>query len=91
MQIMLPEGKVPQIHCGISKASNFLEMEIILNNQNKTISDPSLHSLIQTELGEKTKGVAVAVNETVIPKINWENTLLKEKDSVLIIKATQGG
>ena len=37
------------------------------------------------------KGIAVAVNEVVIPKINWNNFILKENDKVLLIKATQGG
>jgi sulfur carrier protein len=33
----------------------------------------------------------VAVNSTVIPKIDWGTFSLNEKDEVLIIKATQGG
>lgn len=66
-------------------------MEITVNNELKIINDASLSSLINNFLGDKTKGIAVAVNQTIIPKTNWESTSLKEKDSVLIIKATQGG
>ncbi|MGZ3898893.1 MAG: sulfur carrier protein ThiS [Bacteroidia bacterium] len=66
-------------------------MEITVNNELKNISEPSLNSLINHLLGEKTKGIAVAVNQNIIPKQNWETTSLKEKDNVLIIKATQGG
>ena len=37
------------------------------------------------------KGIAVAVNEVVIPKSNWTSFTLKENDKVLLIRATQGG
>ncbi|MEO6230677.1 MAG: sulfur carrier protein ThiS [Ferruginibacter sp.] len=67
-------------------------MEIILNNQSKEIATqcPVQH-LLNEMLGEKQKGIAVAVNNTVIPKARWEAFLLSANDEVLIIKATQGG
>lgn len=67
-------------------------MEIILNNQTKEIgSQLSLQYLLNDWIGEKQKGIAVAVNDTVIPKAKWEQYFLNEKDNVIIIKATQGG
>lgn len=66
-------------------------MEITVNNEIKNISSPKLSALVNDMLGDKTKGIAVAINQTVIPKTDWESTDLKEKDNVLIIKATQGG
>jgi sulfur carrier protein len=66
-------------------------MEITINNVTKEISDASLQSLITGFLGDKTKGIAVAINDSIIPKTEWDKTTLKEKDAVLIIKATQGG
>lgn len=67
-------------------------MEIILNNQSKEIAtQSSLQNLLNESVGEKLKGIAVAVNEHVIPKTEWKKYLLNEKDDVLIIKATQGG
>lgn len=36
-------------------------------------------------------GVAVAVNQQVVPKDHWDVFQLSENDSVLIIRATQGG
>jgi sulfur carrier protein len=66
-------------------------MEITVNNELKTISDSSLNALITVILGDKTKGIAVAINQSIIPKAKWESTSLNEKDNVLIIKATQGG
>lgn len=66
-------------------------MEIKLNNQKKTISSSKLQDLLHEVLGEKTKGTAVAVNDTVVLKTDWPNFELKQNDNVLIIKATQGG
>lgn len=37
------------------------------------------------------KGIAVAVNNTVIPKSDWEKFLVKENDQITVIRATQGG
>lgn len=69
----------------------YSEMEITVNNELKVIDNASLSALINQLLGDKTKGVAIAINQNIIPKTNWESTFLREKDSVLIIKATQGG
>jgi sulfur carrier protein len=39
----------------------------------------------------KNKTVAVAINNTVIPKSNWNSASIQETDTILIISATQGG
>lgn len=36
-------------------------------------------------------GVAVAVNDGVVPRPSWENRALVAGDRVLVIRATQGG
>ena len=67
-------------------------MEIKLNNQTTIFPEQcTLQQLLDQVVPEKQKGIAVAVNNTVIPKINWQNYLIKPNDAVLIIKATQGG
>lgn len=66
-------------------------MEIIVNNQITTTGHTSLQALMSEILGEKQKGVAVAVNDTVIAREQWPAVLLQPKDNILIIKATQGG
>jgi sulfur carrier protein len=67
-------------------------MEIILNDIRKKIeSNSTLLSFANLEIGSELNGIAIAVNETVIPKSDWTNYLLKENDNLLIIKATQGG
>lgn len=37
------------------------------------------------------QGIALAVNQTIINKHQWDATFLQSNDAVLIIKATQGG
>lgn len=36
-------------------------------------------------------GIAVAINEEVIPKSKWQEVLLNDQDELLIVTATQGG
>jgi sulfur carrier protein len=36
-------------------------------------------------------GIAIAVNETVIPRTEWAGYRLREADRVFVIRATQGG
>ena len=67
-------------------------MEILINNQKHTVvEDITLQTIANTQLGSKQKGVAIAINETVIPKSNWETQFIQSNDHILIIKATQGG
>ena len=67
-------------------------MEIIVNNQPQTVSEnASVQSLAEELLGDKQKGVAIAVNDTVVTKTQWAATFLKANDNIIIIKATQGG
>ncbi|PRD46308.1 sulfur carrier protein ThiS [Sphingobacterium haloxyli] len=68
-------------------------MELIINHQQKFFgkAPASLAELMQLEAPGKTKGVAVAINSRVVPKTQWESTVLRDRDSILIITATQGG
>lgn len=36
-------------------------------------------------------GIAIAINQDIIPKEKWPTTILADNDNILIIKATQGG
>ena len=67
-------------------------MEIKLNNQIKNVSEHcSVQQLINETSNGSQKGIAIAVNNAVVSKLNWQHHLLKQNDDVLIIKATQGG
>ena len=67
-------------------------MEITFNNRSQQILEQSsIRTILNDLIGEKQKGIAVAVNETVISKTKWDNYVLQPDDKVLVIKATQGG
>jgi sulfur carrier protein len=68
-------------------------MELKINNQNKQFSLDSLtiQALLDLEIPENQNGIAVAINNTVIPKTNWNSHQINEIDNILIISATQGG
>jgi sulfur carrier protein len=42
-------------------------------------------------LGGRTKGVAVAVNEEVVPRSTWAEAALRPGDRVEVLEARQGG
>ena len=68
-------------------------MELKINNQTKQFATDSLtvQTLLDIEIPEKQNGIAVAINNTVIPKSNWNSYPIQETDDILIISATQGG
>jgi sulfur carrier protein len=67
-------------------------MEIQLNNQSREIASCiSLQQLLDEVVGQKQKGIAVAINNSVVPKAVWDNHILQANDNILIIKAAQGG
>ncbi len=68
-------------------------MELKINNQKKQFAANSLtvQALLDLEIPEKQNGIALAINNTVIPKSDWNSHLIKETDDILIISATQGG
>ena len=67
-------------------------MEITFNDHKHQVEELiSVQVALNTWIGEKQKGIAVAVNETIVPKTQWESYILQPDDKVLVIKATQGG
>lgn len=40
---------------------------------------------------ERPDGIAIAVNDNVIPKNEWEAYTLRAQDKIFVIRATQGG
>ena len=67
-------------------------MNVYINNERKEIQNQnSILELLSDLSLNGTRGIAVAVNNIVIPKNSWEVCNLNENDRVTIIKATQGG
>ncbi len=68
-------------------------MTLNINQQQRFFEDPpqNVAALVALEMQGHTKGIAVAINQHVIPKERWADTPLHEQDQILIITATQGG
>ena len=66
-------------------------MNLTINSEPKQFSGKNISELVQSLNMISTNGIALAVNEKVISKSEWEKFELKENDKILLIKATQGG
>lgn len=68
-------------------------MELLLNQEKRhfDIEAVTVQQLLDIEAPQKQKGIAVAVNNFVIPRSDWNSYPLKPNDQILIISATQGG
>ena len=65
-------------------------MKILINNQETQTESKSINELA-SELALPERGVALAVNNRIVPRTSWESTGLKDGDNVTIIKAAFGG
>ncbi len=68
-------------------------MNIKINHQPEAFQEKSL--TLEQLLAKKNllhkKGIAIAVNDEVIPASKWSHVQIKENDEILIVTATQGG
>jgi len=66
-------------------------MKITLNNKSHEIEqNASLLQFIES-LNISDDGMAVAINNTVVPKSKWSSTILEENAELIIIQAVSGG
>jgi sulfur carrier protein len=67
-------------------------MNVFINNKQHNLSQPKNLFEVLTDVHLiSQKGIAVAINNSVIPKSEWEKYQLNENDKITIITATQGG
>ncbi len=67
-------------------------MRIHVNDTVRELPVGATLAAIARELGlAERRGVAVAVNDAVVPRSSWPAMPLAEGDRVLVIQATQGG
>ncbi len=66
-------------------------IRIVFNNKPTELeSDTSLQEFVDKN-GMIPTNIAIAVNNSVVPKEKWENTIINNGDNLLIIKAYYGG
>ncbi|NQX41119.1 sulfur carrier protein [Pedobacter steynii] len=67
-------------------------MEITVNQKNYQLNDTcSVEQMLTEVLNIPVQGIAVAINQTIIPKTDWPGRELQSGDRITVIKATQGG
>jgi len=67
-------------------------MTIRVNDQARAVADTATLAHLLGEIGlAERRGVAVAINDSVVPRASWLAHALAEGDHVLVIQATQGG
>lgn len=67
-------------------------MDITVNHQTYSFPETlTLQQMLDSVLGQQDSGIAMAVNQEIISRDNWQTYHLKTGDNVTIIKATQGG
>ena len=68
------------------------ETSIRVNRQNEPLAVATLTALLrEKEIALDARGVAVAINGTVVPRAAWPSMRLSAGDQVEIVRARQGG
>lgn len=66
-------------------------MDIKVNNKAMSVADGISLQQLAKELDLPEKGVAVAVNNQMIPRQEWSGKTLTINDQIVVIKAACGG
>ncbi len=67
-------------------------MEVTINQERQELQEGLTVAQLVAAYGYTSgDGIAVAINEEIVPKHKWEDHVLKPEDEVTVIQATQGG
>ncbi|MFA6824905.1 MAG: sulfur carrier protein ThiS [Bacteroidales bacterium] len=67
-------------------------MKIKVNNREKIMPENiSITELVKLLNYSDTVGIALALEQEVVPKSDWDKTFLKDGENITIIQATCGG
>lgn len=67
-------------------------IEVSINQKNYSVPDTgTLADVLPLLEIRQADGIAIALNEIVIPRSEWAAQALRPKDRVFVIRATQGG
>ncbi|MBB6005055.1 sulfur carrier protein ThiS [Arcicella rosea] len=67
-------------------------MTVFVNDEILELTDtPTLIKIFEIQQITEMRGLAVAINEEVIPRVLWAETVLQNNDRLMLIRATQGG
>lgn len=66
-------------------------MRIQFNDEPLECTDGITLTALLAQLEQGKTGAALAVNQTIIPREQWSNYLLREGDTILLFQAIAGG
>jgi sulfur carrier protein len=67
-------------------------MEVTVNQQKYAVSETcSVEELVLKVLNRSVQGIAIAINQNIVPKSDWTAQQLHQGDEIVMITATQGG
>jgi len=67
-------------------------MTILINNEHKVVPDgTTVSEVVHTILQLSPAGIAIAINDTIVPKHLWKSSCIQSNDKMLVIKACSGG
>lgn len=68
-------------------------MQVTINGEKRTFAavDTLEALLAELDVPGDTRGIAVALNDAVVPRPLWANVKLADGDRIEIIQAVQGG
>ncbi|MEV0181239.1 sulfur carrier protein ThiS [Streptomyces sp. NPDC050625] len=66
-------------------------MNISVNGERREVAPGTALDTLVRSLTAAPRGVAAALNETVVPRAQWSATALREGDRVEVLTAVQGG
>ena len=68
-----------------------MPMKLLVNNKETELTQGHTIAALAQQLELPKQGVAIALHNRMVPRAEWENTVLNEGDSLVIIKAACGG
>ena len=66
-------------------------IDITVNNEPYQFKEAVDLPVLLDQLKIPAKGIAIAINDVVVSRVNWNKTKIRDKDNILVIKAVQGG
>lgn len=67
-------------------------IEVIINKERFSLPDSgTLADVLPALQIQQADGIAIALNDVVIPRGEWATQVLQAQDKVFVIRATQGG
>lgn len=68
-------------------------MIVYCNDVRTEVPDEELtiEAFLVARYGASPKGVAVAINDSVVPRGEWQRHIIRDGDSILLVTAVQGG